>query len=182
MKLTKLAPVFSLVALIAGSSAFAQDVRFNYAVGGGCGNVLTQSAVVAAPTCGASAVVAAPACASACGPTGYVSPAVIDVSGNACDPYLPLWQQAVIDHAGMWGTRVCGLPQVAEIAPCTTMTNAAVIESPCGAVMTQPAVIQSGCGAVIEQRAVVNTECAPQVINQPVFIQGVDASDIRLIK
>ncbi|HEY9793367.1 MAG TPA: hypothetical protein V6D22_23400 [Candidatus Obscuribacterales bacterium] len=159
MKVMRYAPIIGALALLAGSSAFAQNVKFSYGVSGGC---MTNSAVIAAPACG-SAVLTQPAVVSGC---------------NSCDPYLPLWQQSVIDAKGCWGQRVSGLPSVLEATPACAMTQAAVIDTGCGATLTQPAVLDS-CGTVLQQSAIA-APAAANVITQPMYIQGTNPYDINL--
>jgi hypothetical protein len=112
-------------------------------------------------------------------------PAVVGACGT-CDPYLPLWQQSVIDAKGCWGTRVSNLPNFAEVAPaCGVMSQAAVIDTGCntgcGAVLTQPAVLDS-CGTMMTQPAIAAPAAtAPaNVITQPMFIQGTNPYDIKM--
>jgi hypothetical protein len=181
MKLTKVAPALSLLAIITGSAAFAQDqVRFRYDVmGSGCcptQSVMTQSAVIA-PACSTAisvptvnAVLEQPAVVapSTCGAIPVVSncestalirdpdmAAVITPAsqiGTSMDPYRPLWMQAILDTSRSFD-RVCGLPAVCETAApsCDVMTNAAVIEPACG-------VVAPSCG-VITQPAVIAPVC-----------------------
>lgn len=166
MKLTRLMPAILAVGFVAGSAALAQDtVRYGYSVNGmsaGCGAVLSQPAVVA-PSCGEAI---APSCGAV-----LTQPAVI---GGSCDPYAALWQRSVLDYSG---AAVTTMP--VRFSAGGVMTNSAIIGGACDTgcgVLTQPAVI-NGCGSVLTQPAVMT----PNVINQPVWIQGTNPYDIRMM-
>jgi hypothetical protein len=146
MKVMRIAPIISAVALLAGSSAFAQKTSFFYGVaGGGMGNagVLTQ-------------------------------PAVLGGGCNACDPYLPLWQQSVIDTKGCWGQRVSGLPNVLEGYPSGMLSQAAVVGTGYGGTILNQ-------GAVLENSAIA-APLGGNVITQPTYIQGTNPYDINMFQ